>query len=89
VKARAYPNPFRPQVTLALDVPRAGRISVTIFDVAQRHVRTLLDESVSAGHREILWDGRDASGRAVPSGTYFYQVRLDGERQGGRLLLLK
>lgn len=89
VRANAYPNPFRPQVTLALEIPRAGRVSVSIFDVAQRHVRTLLNESVSAGHREVLWDGRDASGRAVPSGTYFYQIRLDGERQGGRLLLLK
>ncbi len=89
VKARAYPNPFRPPVTLAFQIPRRGRISVDIFDAAHRCVATLMDEPVDSGPREIIWDGRDAFGRPLPSGTYFYQVRLDGERQGGRLLLLK
>jgi hypothetical protein len=87
--ARAYPNPFRPQVTLALEIPRAGRVSVVIFDIAHRHIRTLLDETVAAGNHEIAWDGRDGFGRVVPSGAYFYQISLDGRRQGGRLLLLK
>jgi flagellar hook assembly protein FlgD len=66
-----------------------SHVAVTIFDATQRRLRTLLDETMPAGHREVAWDGRDASGRMLPSGAYFYQVSLDGERQGGRLLMVK
>ncbi len=87
--ARAYPNPFNQEVTLDLQTARAGRVSVVIFDAAQRRVRSLLDETLEAGQRRLVWDRRDESGRVVPSGAYFYQITLDGQRQGGRLLLIK
>jgi hypothetical protein len=87
--SKAFPNPFGPETRLALQIPREGRVTVTVFDASHRAVRTLLDASVGAGHREVIWDGRDGRGRLVPSGVYFYQVRLDGQKGGGRLLLVR
>lgn len=89
LRARAHPNPFNARVTLALEIPRAGRVSVLVFDAAGRRIRTLFDETTAAGRREVLWDGRDETGRVVPAGAYFYQLSLDGRRQGGRFLLIK
>jgi hypothetical protein len=87
--AEAYPNPFNPRVTLAVEAPHAGHLTVSVYDAAGRLVRTIFDGAVPAGRHEGRWDGRDVRGRAMPSGPYFYEARLDGERTGGRFLLVR
>ena len=47
---------------------------LTIVDVTGRHVRTLLDGHEGAGSRDVVWDGRDGTGREVSSGVYFYSL---------------
>jgi flagellar hook assembly protein FlgD len=47
-----------------------------------------LEEPMTAGMHEVRWDGRDESGRTVPSGMLFYEVSADGTRQSGRLMRL-
>ncbi|MCK4306067.1 MAG: hypothetical protein KAY24_17640 [Candidatus Eisenbacteria sp.] len=44
--------------------------------------RALVDGKLPAGLRRIPWDGLDDLDRALPSGTYFYQLRVDGETVG-------
>lgn len=56
----------------------SGRVSVEIFTVQGRKVRTLADREMSAGRHEMAWDGRDASGMRMPSGIYFYRVTAPG-----------
>jgi hypothetical protein len=87
--AEAYPNPFNPHVTLAIEAPRAGRLTISVYDASGRLVRRVFDGAVPAGRHESRWDGLDDRGRAVSSGPYFFDARLDGERTGGRFLLLK
>ena len=75
----AYPNPFNPTATLRFAVPKttgALAATLTIYDVAGQTVKTLVDESVAAGVYEATWDGTDAGGRAVASGTYIYELRV-------------
>lgn len=68
----ARPNPFTSHVTL--EIQGGERVRVSIYDIAGRRVRDL-----GAGSSVLHWDGRDASGRLVPPGTYL--VRLsDGRR---------
>ncbi len=70
-----YPNPFNPRTTLTFRLPSHGQAQLSIVDLAGRHVATLWDGEAPAGLTAVVWDGTDASGRSVPSGTYL--ARLD------------
>jgi hypothetical protein len=84
------PNPFNPQTTLSYDVPAATDVAVRIYNVSGQLVRTLVDERVSAaGSYAVTWDGNDAYGKAVASGTYYYEVRAGAEVQKRKMTLLK
>lgn len=84
-----YPNPFNPATTIEYHLDSGAFVELRLFDAAGRHVVTL-DKGLRAvgGHR-VTWDGRDATGRRVASGTYFYQLEAGGELQSRKLLLLK
>ncbi len=70
------PNPFNPRTWIAFDLPAAATVAVTVHDTRGRVVRRLVTgEQRSAGHHQLLWDGNDGGGRALPSGVYF--ARLD------------
>ncbi len=84
-----YPNPFNPTTTIRFDVGSPGDrdISLTVFDVLGRHVRTLVDASLSPGAYSYAWDGRDGAGRPAASGIYLYRLRV-GERTATRSMAL-
>lgn len=84
-----YPNPFNPVTTIRFELPRAADTRVTIFDVAGRHVKTLVDEELAARVHEIKWTGDDEDGRGVAAGVYFYLVTSGKERSVGRMALVK
>ncbi|MCB1151316.1 hypothetical protein KDK88_07185 [bacterium] len=86
--AGARPNPFNPATELRLEVPREGRVVLTIHDARGAVVRTLHDGSLSAGSHAVRWDGRADDGRAVASGAYFARARLAGGGVSTAKLLL-
>lgn len=67
-------------VGIRVQLARAGRFAVDVFDPSGRRVRSLADRSVEPGAHETTWDGRDAFGREVPGGLYL--VRVVTEREG-------
>jgi len=81
------PNPFNPLTVVGFDVPRSGHVSVMVYDVAGRHVRTLVDGVRSAGMHEVAWNGLDERGRAVSSGVYLARM-VAGEVRGSRAMVL-
>ncbi len=74
VHLRSHPNPFNPQTTLVMDLPRAGPVTLTVIAADGTLVRTLLQGWCAAGPHTIPWDGRDAAGRAVASGVYLCRL---------------
>lgn len=68
--AFAYPNPFRGSTGLAFRLARAGDLRVELFDVNGRRVQSLERAGAGPGEHVLVWDGRDAGGRPVPSGVY-------------------
>lgn len=85
-----YPNPFNPTTTIAYYLPIRSRISLTVYDMLGREVRTLMhNEDIEAGRREIVWDGRDNTGRSVASGTYFYTLRFGNFEKTNKMMLIK
>lgn len=82
------PNPSRGDVKLAFALPRAAGVSLEIFDVAGRRVRTLARGAAAAGEHAHRWDGRDAGGRAVGAGLYLARLVVDGETLSRRIARL-
>jgi len=76
--AQNAPNPFNPTTTIAFDMPRDGHVDLKVYAVDGRFVRTLVNETRTAGSHRITWDGRDDQGHAMPSGTYFYRFSVEG-----------
>lgn len=85
----AHPNPFNPSTTIRYDLSVGARVNVSIFDVRGALVSTLVDEMQSAGNRSLVWNARDAEGRALASGVYLCRLDAGGVRQTRKLVLLK
>ena len=89
LEAGNYPNPFNPATRIAYSLPRAGRLTVKVFNLRGELVSTLVDESRPAGPGHVMWEGTDAQGAAVSSGVYFCEVRSGGETRVQKMALLK
>jgi len=85
----SYPNPMFRLSRVQYSMPSAGPASLILFDVLGREIRTLVDGQMPAGRHEAIWDGRDAHGREVPAGTYFYQLNAAGQHQTQRIVRLR
>jgi hypothetical protein len=83
------PNPFNPRTTIRFDLPAAGNVRLAVYDVAGRLVRVLVAGERPAGSHEAVWDGRDASGRSAPSGSYLARLVAGGKVEGVRLSLVR
>jgi hypothetical protein len=86
--ARPVPNPFRAPGELGFELPTAAHISLSICDAGGRRLRTLRDGTEGAGLHVLRWDGRDASGAAVPAGIYFVQLVAGGDTQTRKIVLM-
>jgi expansin (peptidoglycan-binding protein) len=84
-----HPNPFNPATTLSFDLSRDGMVELKIFDQSGRLVRILLDQSMTAGHHELQWKGRDDEGKSVASGVYFLQLQTGQQTETQRLVMGK
>jgi hypothetical protein len=83
------PNPFNPSTTIAFTLGQAEHVTVQVFDVAGRLVRTLVDGSTGPGRHYKVWNGRDDTGSQVSSGVYFYRMKTATFEQARRMVLLK
>jgi hypothetical protein len=86
---QARPNPFRGSVVIAYDLLAAEAVRLTIYDLRGRTVATLVDGPVPAGRHSASWSGRDADGRALPQGLYFYRLEAGAFVEARRLVLLR
>ena len=85
-----YPNPFNPSTTFSFTLPIDKRISIRIYDLSGRVVRTLVNnESFAAGTHQATWDGRSDGNTPVASGTYLYTLEYGNFRQSKSMLLIK
>lgn len=84
-----FPNPFNPSTTIEFTVPKSGEVKLAVYNTAGQKVRELLSRNISAGTYRVLWDGKDAKGKLVSSGTYFYRVSMPGFRSSGKMELAK
>jgi len=70
-----HPNPFNPSTDLSFTVRQADQLTIEIFDVKGRQVKTMPLGTVDAGQHLVRWNGRDEQGNAAASGVYFMRIR--------------
>jgi hypothetical protein len=84
------PNPFMASTVLHYALPRAAAVTLRIFDLQGRVVRTLAeDANKPAGEYDATWDGRDGQGRAAGAGVYFARLASEGHTEMRRVMLAR
>ena len=81
------PNPFNASTALHVGMPKAGEVRLEVYDVAGRRVATRDVGQLSAGWREVVFDGRADSGKMLASGVYFYRVHAGGETHMRKMVI--
>lgn len=84
-----FPNPFNPTTTLAFSIKDAENVSLTIYDVAGRRVRELVNERRDRGAYKVVWDGQNDAGQIVASGVYFYKLTAGSFTDTKKMTILK
>ena len=86
----ACPNPFNATVFIGFDTPGNGSpVTLTVFDLCGRHVKTLVRGFQESGHHNISWDGRNDRGNFVPTGVYCYRLEFRGVGYTGRMIFMR
>lgn len=84
-----FPNPFNPVTTIQYSVPLRMQVTIDIFNVLGEKVRSLVDETKSAGSYRIEWAGTDDANRPVATGVYLYRLQAGDVVQTKKMLLIK
>jgi uncharacterized membrane protein len=79
-----YPNPFNPATTINFSIPQTGLVSLKIYDLLGKEIKTLVNEIREAGFHQVIFDASDFS-----SGVYFYTIKADDFVQTKKLTLIK
>jgi len=71
--SRNYPNPFNPSTSIRMSLAEESFVTLRIYDVTGREIRTLVHEQYPAGAFEVQWDATGKTGARVASGMYLYR----------------
>ena len=88
--SHAYPNPFNPMTKIAYSTKETGPVTIEVYNVAGKVVRTLLDTELDAGASGfVVWDGTSEAGERCASGVYFYRIAAPGFMESHKMIMLK
>lgn len=83
-KLKNYPNPFNPSTNISYDIPNAGFVNITVFDILGKQIAVLVNEKQSAGSFSVKWDAAN-----FPSGIYLYKITSGSFSETRKMILLK
>jgi len=84
-----YPNPFNPETSINFTVPKMSRVTLAIYDILGRKIRTLVSETKAAGSYNVTWNGENNRGQPLASGLYFYKLQAGEFSATKKMMLLK
>ncbi|UCF78029.1 MAG: T9SS type A sorting domain-containing protein [Candidatus Eiseniibacteriota bacterium] len=84
-----YPNPFNPLTRIEFQLERAGPVTLRVYDVSGKLVKTLVQGTADPGRHTVLWRGEDERGKPVASGIYVYTLEAGGMSASRKMVLLK
>lgn len=83
------PNPFTRAVTIAFAIAHQEHVACAVYDVSGRRVTTLTNRTFTAGRHELVWDGNDDNGRAVPAGIFVVRIETGSFSAQEKILHVK
>jgi len=86
---QSYPNPVAQKATISFQTAKAGRVSLTVYNMLGQKIKILVDQWHPAGSYSVQWDGRDQQGHNVSSGIYFYELKTEETQITKKLVLAK
>ena len=84
-----YPNPFNPTTQIKYALPEDALVSISIYDVTGRMVKSLINMNQSTGYHSLRWDATNDIGEAVSAGMYIYTIQAGQYRATKKMVLLK
>ena len=84
-----YPNPFNPTTQIKYDLPEDGLVTISVYDVMGRSIKTLVNSNQSAGYQSVRWDATNNYGEPISAGMYIYTIQAGDFRQTKKMVLLK
>ena len=84
-----FPNPFNPTTQIRYDLPKENIVTITIYDVLGRKIRTLMNINQTAGYHSIHWDAKNDIGEDIAAGMYIYTIQTGEFRATKKMVLLK
>ncbi|KAA3598384.1 MAG: T9SS C-terminal target domain-containing protein [Calditrichaeota bacterium] len=85
----AFPNPFNPSTTISYGIPKDSRVSIVIYNILGKKVRTLVNENQIAGFYKIKWNGLDERNSPVSTGVYFAKIQAGNFSKTSKMTFLK
>jgi len=84
-----YPNPFNLETAISYQIPQDCRVILEVYNLLGQKVRTLVNGEQKANYYIAYWDGKDAEGKEISSGIYFYTLKAGSFTQTRKLVILK
>jgi len=84
-----YPNPFNPTTTVRFEVPIAGSVKLTVFDLLGRPVKSLIDGNMEYGAHTVQWNGTNNNSMPVSAGVYLVVMRAGSFVHTQKMALIK
>ncbi|MCK5147239.1 T9SS type A sorting domain-containing protein [bacterium] len=84
-----WPNPFNPVTHITFELPTAENITIKIFDIRGRHIKTVTQHDFGPGIHTVLWDAQDKQSMPVASGIYIIQMSTKSSLITRKIMLLK
>ncbi|GMU95008.1 T9SS type A sorting domain-containing protein [Ignavibacterium album] len=84
-----YPNPFNPSTTIKFELNQLSNISIKVFNILGKEIKTLLEKELSPGVHKIDWEAEDSNNKLLPSGVYLIRLTAGKYTHSVQALLLK
>ena len=87
--AQNYPNPFNPTTEIEFVLPKYQQVSLVVYDLLGRKVKTLVNDARHAGEHRVTWNGTNELGTSVASGVYVYRLASGSMSKVHKMMLLR
>jgi len=87
--AQNYPNPFNPTTQIQFTLPLKKEVTLTVYDLMGRKVKTLVNKTMEQGTYEMEWNGTNNNGHQVASGVYIYRLKAGNVVKSKKMTLIR
>ncbi len=85
----AYPNPFNPNTTIQYGLSSMEFVTIEIFDLMGRKIKSLVNQKLDPGNYSSNWDATDNMNQPVSGGIYIYQMQAGDFKETKKIILIK